>query len=381
MKSCPVCSENNWNDFYAPEFNRIMTGDQRIGDGKLEKVICNTCGVISNKKPFTHEELNVLYGKEYELNTLNREEHMFFTKEGPIARSQVFANWITPHIPQEAHEVTEIGCGEGQLLSKLKAHFPAKSWMGFDGSKKATELAKEKGLHVEQKLFLNTSDAPPTTDVILMINVIEHLENITDIIQVLRGAIRKNGRIIFCLPIQDFGGYDLFFAEHVWHFTTAQVIYMLEKCGLTIIHSDDNHPINHGIGLFVCEPKENNETTIQLPIANQHMENVLSNWKVNFTKINQLFSTNKHAKIAVFGSGEVFTLFYAFSALGNQNIVAVLDETPSKIGTKKHGIDIQHPDWLSENTVDLIFLAINSKYISLVKTKLEKYKTPIGYCS
>lgn len=378
MKTCPVCSSENWQAFYKPDFKRIMTGDQRIGEGQLEKIICDTCGVVSNKTPFTPQELNLLYGEEYELNTLNREEHLFFTKDGPIARSQTFADWIAPFIPEQAHDITEIGCGEGLLLSKLQQTFPEKHFLGFDGSKKATALACEKGLQVKQKLFLTKEDCPPPCDVLLLINVIEHLENISDIISTLRNAVRKNGRLIFCLPIQDFGGYDLFFAEHVWHFTTAQVLHLLNKNGLNVIHYNDNHPINHGIGLFVCEPDSTVKLHNPIPVVNHHMNKVLSNWTDTFSHINYLFRNEEYIqRIAVFGSGEVFTLFYAFTELGNQPIITILDETKSKIGTKKHGITINHPNWLKQNKIDAVFLAINNKYFNLVSDKLAAFNIRI----
>ncbi|PCJ89775.1 MAG: hypothetical protein COA57_01060 [Flavobacteriales bacterium] len=375
MRRCPVCDSVEWDKFFATHTDRIMTGDQRIGSGNLNKIICKNCGTVANKDPFTNEELELLYGKEYELNTLGREEHLFFTKNGPVARSQVFCDWIQPHFPKQFETLIEIGCGEGRLLEKIKKSFSNKNIKGFDGSHKAVTLGKAKGLNITQKLILTEKDAVPNSDVILLINVIEHIENIPGIIKTLIEALTERGRIIFCLPIQDYGGYDLVFAEHVWHFTVNHIIALLHKNGLRVIHAESNHPINHGIGLFVCEKG----ITKNIPTPKEHrtQKNTINFWKSRFEKLNDWLINQKFEKIAVFGSGEVFTLFLTFTSLGDQNIVACIDETPSKIGTKKHGIPIYNIDWLEANVVEAVFLAINSKYYEQVENKLKQYDVGI----
>ena len=101
MRICPITGSDKWQHYYTSKNNRIITGDQRISEGKLEKIICTDSGVVANKRRFSSEELEVLYGKEYELNTLGKEEHFFYTNEGRLSRSEVFYNWILPHLPKK----------------------------------------------------------------------------------------------------------------------------------------------------------------------------------------------------------------------------------------------------------------------------------------
>lgn len=372
MRTCPVCQSENWEDFYQSDTGKIMTGDQRIGSGTLQKIICSGCGVVANKNPFTDNELEVLYGEEYELNTYGREEHLFYTPNGPVPRSQVFTDWIAPHVLPDSKRVTEIGCGEGLFLQKMKNKLPGKTFIGYDGSKKAAALAQKKGLQVEHKLFLSDKDKVSETDVIILINVIEHIENINGLIQSLKKSLSSKGRIIFTLPIQEFGGYDLFFAEHVWHFTTTHFKKILQNNGLNLLYNDSGHPINHGIGLFVCD--NNNLSFSNEEINERHVqEKTRDYWSKCFEDINLQIKKNNYKNVAVFGSGEVFTLFSAFSKFGSLNIVACIDQTPSKIGTFKHGVPIYDIDWLKDNKIDALFLATNKKYFSVINEKLKPY--------
>ncbi|MBL7996092.1 class I SAM-dependent methyltransferase [bacterium] len=343
-----------------------MTGDQRIGKGNLRKIICPDSGIVANETTFTPEELEVLYGKEYELNTLGKEEHFFYTTKGPVARSHVFADWIEPYLPDQFHTLIEIGCGEGNFLKRLTQRFPNKNIMGFDGSHKASELAKSKGLNVQQKLILG-NELLPKSDVFILINVIEHIEDITLLISNLKNSLKDSGRIIFCLPIQDYGGYDIFFAEHVWHFTSNHFLAILEKNGLKIVHSDTHHPVNHGIGLFVCEQNQTgkNRNTEYSDI----IEKNLNFWETNFKNLDDFLMSKPVKKIAIFGAGEVSTLFLTFTSLGKQNIVACIDDTKQD-GELKHGIPIHNSEWLRENKIDLLLLTVNKKYHKMIEEKL-----------
>jgi len=373
MRICPVSGSSNWTPFYISNTGRIMTGDQRIGNGNLRKIICPESGVVANENPFTHDELEVLYGEEYELNTVGREEHFFYTARGPEARSKVFFDWIEPYLPEQFETLIEIGCGEGNLLYRFSKRFSKKQIIGFDGSRRAVELAKKKGLNVKQKL-IEGNEAIPEADVFILVNVIEHIEEIDLIISSLKKAMRKNGRIIFCLPIQDYGGYDIFFAEHVWHFTARHFITILSRNGLETVYSDVNHPINHGVGLFVCEKACNRE------VGNIYCSDIIKKnliyWENNFMRLDALLNGKSNLRIAVFGAGEVFTLFMAFTSLRDMNIIACVDDT-KQIGSKKHGIPIYTSEWLKENKVDLLLLAVNKKYHDAIEEKFKDIKLNI----
>ena len=367
MRICPITGSDKWQHYYTSKNNRIITGDQRISEGKLEKIICTDSGVVANKRRFSSEELEVLYGKEYELNTLGKEEHFFYTNEGRLSRSEVFYNWILPHLPKKFESLVEIGCGEGNLLQRIKNNFQDKNISGIDGSLRASELAREKGLTVQQELIHGKENLSPT-DVFLLINVIEHVEDISLVISKLKSALNNNGRIIFCLPIQDYGGYDIFFHEHVWHFTSQHFEHVLLKNGLSVLYKDFNHPINHGIGLYVCE-NGNNSLNMDFKY-NDTIKNNLKIWNNRFLICQTKLREIDNKKIALFGAGEVATIFLAFTDLYKLNIIACIDDSKGE-GTEKHDIPIYSSSWLEENKVDVLLLTVNEKYHDMVRDKLK----------
>jgi SAM-dependent methyltransferase len=381
MIMCPVCNSCKWVPYIDTSKGKLITGDQRIIEGNISKVMCDSCYAVKNKEDLTNKELELFYGDEYELNTLGREEHYFFTDDGYIARSKAFFDWILPHLPEGSSSLLEVGCGEGNLLSWFSSECKNIVVEGIDGSEKAVKLAKNKGLCVSQG-FITGKEAglDKMYDTIVLVNVIEHVNDISAFISVLKKSVFPKGRIIMTLPIQDFGGYDIFFAEHVWHFLVKHFVHVLKRNGLDIIFSDVEHPINHGIGLFVCEVSEGDSSVPCVDFFESDrakLDKVGKYWFDLFKRMDDMLALYGNKKIAVFGSGEVFTLLMAFTGLSTFDVVVCIDETKEKHGNVKHGINIHGLEWFEENLFDVIILAVHPKYNDLVKSKLESQSVDI----
>ncbi len=366
-RTCPACGSADWQDLVHIRTGRVMTSDQRILPGELHKVICGRCGLAANSALLTDEEAERIYGDAYELNTRDGEEHLFYTAAGPVPRSQVFFDWISPHLPAEFQSLLEIGCGAGNVLHRFRQAFPGKRISGLEGSHRACSLAKAKGLAVERGLILDQEDLPPA-DVILAIGVLEHVEPIDRFLTSIRSALTENGRAIFIIPVQDYPGCDLFFAEHVWHLTVSQCRSILSRHGFEVLFSDPEHPVYHGFGLFVCRKAQpgNQVPTPDLASVTRNRDT----WLRRFRAVDAWLKAHPHQRIALFGASEVATLLLAFTSLGDRGPVACIDEDPLRIGTKKHGIEVVAPGWLASGKADAVLLAANPRYHAQIKEKL-----------
>ena len=371
---CPACGAGNWQDLVHIRTGRVMTSDHRILPGEIHKVMCSRCGLAANSALLTDAEAERIYGDAYELNARDGEEHLFYTPKGPVPRSQVFFDWISSHVPAQFESLLEIGCGAGNVLGRFRQFFPGKRISGIEGSHRACALAQAKGLSVEHGLILDQERLSPT-DVILAIGVLEHVEPIDRFLASIRSALTQDGRAIFIIPVQDYPGYDLFFAEHVWHFTTGQCRAALARQGFEVLFEDAGHPVYHGFGLFVsCKATPTN----QAPAPD--FDSVSRNrdiWLHRFRAVDAWLAARPGKRIALFGASEVATLLLAFTSLGDHGPVACIDEDPSRIGTRKHGIDVVPPYWLAAGGADAVLLAANPKYHAQIREKLASYPVEI----
>ena len=367
MRTCPITGSNNFELFYQSLDECVMTSDQRILPGRLNKVIFKDSGVVANLERFSEEKLSQIYQNDYVLNTSGNDEHIFYTNQGPISRSQVYFNWVKPFIKGDFTSLIEIGAGEGRVLQKVVDTFPQLDVIGFDGSTKAVELAQKKGLKITQKLIFE-NEILPKSDVYMLLGVLEHIEDIESFIKNIVTSLNTNGRLILSIPIQDHLAYDIFFADHIWHFTSKQFEAFLNRLGLKVIHKDTEHPINHGFGLFICERIQQSVDTF-LWDSKVLIDN-LNYWKSCFKNVNELIKNFAGQKITVFGASEIFTLFMANTLLKEAQIIACIDDTKPE-GMLKHGIPVYPSSWLEQNQPDLLLLAVNKKYYPMIEEKFK----------
>jgi 2-polyprenyl-3-methyl-5-hydroxy-6-metoxy-1,4-benzoquinol methylase len=367
MRVCPITCSNKFELFYTSSHGKVMTSDQRILPGILQKIIFKSSGVVANLEEFSEEKLSQIYQSEYILNTSGAEEHIFYTSQGSISRSKVYFDWIMPFINMDFKSLVEIGSGEGRVLQKVAEGFPNLDVTGFDGSNKAVDLAQKKGLRISQKLIFE-QEVLPKADIYLLLGVLEHIENIESFLANIINSINDRGRLILSIPIQDYLAYDIFFADHIWHFTSSQFEAFLNRMGLDVIHKDIKHPINHGFGLFVCE-KVGISSNNFIPDSKTHKDN-LQYWDSCFKNVNELIRKYIDRKITLFGASEILTLFMANTLLNDVKIDACIDDTKPE-GMLKHGIPVYPSSWLEHNQTDLLLLAVNKKYYPMIEEKFK----------
>lgn len=70
----------------------MLTTDQRILSGNLVKLICDSCGVVSNADVYDDDQLRSFYGQDYRLNTHNHEEHVSFRARAHLLAQRSFTS-------------------------------------------------------------------------------------------------------------------------------------------------------------------------------------------------------------------------------------------------------------------------------------------------
>lgn len=143
-------------------------------------------------------------------------------------------------------QLLDIGCGTGDLLSICEKD----GWKisGVEPSKKARELAKDK---IDSKITLRKdvnefSDAETGQfNVITMWHVLEHVPNLTEYIDKLKGLLAEDGFLIIAVP--NFKSYDAnhykeFWAaydvpRHLWHFSEKSIRHIFGKNDFNVIQT------------------------------------------------------------------------------------------------------------------------------------------------
>jgi methionine biosynthesis protein MetW len=155
------------------------------------------------------------------------------------SRYKLIENLIEPK-----SRVLEIGCGDGSLLAHLKKTKNVEAF-GIDVSLHAVELARANGISIQHGDISHEENLiPENIDYIIMVEVLEHLSNPSDVLMSLKGKYRKS--LIVDIPntgaINDrlrllFGRFPrqwiLHPSEHLHFWTVTDFLFGATNLGLT----------------------------------------------------------------------------------------------------------------------------------------------------
>jgi len=138
--------------------------------------------------------------------------------------------------------VCEIGCGAGEILRELSTRLkPGTRFIGYDISPNAYALCSRKASEKMSFHLGDLLDEPVHFDLVMAIDVFEHVEDYFTFLRKLRTKARHK---IFHIPLElsaqmVMRGRPLLEARrsvgHIHHFSKETALAALEDCGYTVI--------------------------------------------------------------------------------------------------------------------------------------------------
>lgn len=133
------------------------------------------------------------------LNHFNRVEQLHWWWEG---RRTLIMNLLINDPPSK---ILDVGCGTGHTLTFLKSTFPKAKLYGVDLSKKAVFFSKKRGhKNIYQANALKLPFKKEQFDVVLLLDVLEHIKDHQKVINETKRVLKKGGRIIVTNPALNF---------------------------------------------------------------------------------------------------------------------------------------------------------------------------------
>jgi SAM-dependent methyltransferase len=141
------------------------------------------------------------------------------------------------------NDVTEVGCGSGKILELISERYPGVSkFCGYDISPQAIAIAKKissSRIMFYENDFLQTD--PHEVDLLLLIDVIEHVEDYYGFLSQLKS---KASKFVFHIPL-DLSCRTVLKPHvllqqresvgHIHYFTREMVLWMLKDTGYSVI--------------------------------------------------------------------------------------------------------------------------------------------------
>lgn len=206
-----------------------MLSDGRSINASLEKEECQNCGLIRHVSSPSQKEIEAIFSQDYALHA--RLTDSIFEDR----RQRLYADWILDLLGNRTvNSVFEIGAGTGSLMAELQRRAPTWRLKGVEPVP-ATVPPRTADLDIERGLLRDIDTRSLNVDVVLSVNVIEHVHNPLEFLQQSKLALADGGCIVVICPDGDRPTTEMLIYDHIHSFTSQAIEGIAKSADLTVI--------------------------------------------------------------------------------------------------------------------------------------------------
>jgi 2-polyprenyl-3-methyl-5-hydroxy-6-metoxy-1,4-benzoquinol methylase len=236
---CQICQGTDIKDF-------IRVIDHNYSGDEFNLSECVNCGYrFTNPRPIESTIGNYYKSENYishnstKKGLINKVYHLVRNYQFKIKESSIEKTKIST-----GKKVLDVGCGTGNFVNHLNNH----GWNaeGVETDEKAREIAQLSNIKVYKNINLVDSEK---YDVITMWHVLEHVYNLNDYMQKLRGLLKKDGLLVIAVPNSN--SYDANIYKENWYAYDAPIhISHFRKSNMKILAEKNNFKLTKTQRLF-----------------------------------------------------------------------------------------------------------------------------------
>ncbi len=243
--SCPICGAIVAR-LTVPAAARSMLSDGRVVAVPLAKMSCLQCGLASHIAPVKASTARSVYGENYALSAASPAADM--------ARARAYGACLDG-IFKPPGRVLEIGCGSGNLLKALETLWPSTTFCGIDPALPASAASTDRITYLRHYFDeLPNLMAGQTFDLIISVNVIEHIPSPQTFFALASALLAPTGQLAVVCPASDPPNLELLFHDHLNTFTSSALARVAQACGLTTRLQEPRLPALGDFQLAVFSP-------------------------------------------------------------------------------------------------------------------------------
>lgn len=246
-RSCPLCG--------ATEAAILLDAGQRTPEGEGYRVVsCARCDLRYTRPHPTEGELAALYRQEY--YAPRKPRLLSWDALRLVLHHVVLWQRRSALLDRRPGRVLDVGCGDGNFLASLKR----RGWAvhGTDFSAAACELARGKGIAVQQGPLASAGFPDDFFDVVSLWHVLEHLSEPLAELAEIRRILRDDGLLVVEVPDSASATlrlcrerwFPLDVPRHLQHFTPATLEELLRRAGFVPLHRQHFHYLDFALAFI-----------------------------------------------------------------------------------------------------------------------------------
>jgi len=350
-RDCPVCGNADARLMFAQKFAKIEGISFLSG---YDVVSCKKCGFayasnIPEQAAFDEYYINA---NKYELDIEQPDaitgKHEHIVKE------------IIHFAPDKTASIVDVGCARSEILRSLR-NLDFSNLTGIDPSAKNVEYLKSKGINGIHAT-INTIDASKQYEFVLFLDVLEHIRDLRQTLEILHAVTATNGMAVIrvpdmAAPISGEFPYQEFSREHINYFTEVSLSNLMMKHGFyNVLFKKERGELT---GFF----RKNSNAVQYDAYGEQKIQDYIDRSEKHEAAIYAELSRYSDTPVIVWGLGTFTQRLLAKNVL--KNIVVMVDSNPQYAGKRYGDIDIVHPEEL-KNRAEPILSAVSPRYADAV---------------
>jgi len=361
---CRACRSDDVIELESYRKLRRVTSDCRQLERGGKLYYCSKCGLTQKMVGESLEnELRAIYDS-YETYICNIEP-LVFSSDATTLRSNLILNEfreILQSVDSGIH--VDVGCGDGAFLKELNKCCPNWTSYGYDiNQARQTEIEGICGIG----RFISNSlkNIPDNVDLITLNYVLEHIDNVSEILNILTRKLSFRGFLVFVVPNLLENPFDLVVGDHLSHYTRDTMSVQLDM--LDII--DERNFLDKELMVLAKRSKNHRDScdvnVSRTQIHGKEIVEFLLNVRCH------VMSEQKKAKsFGIFGTAIAGT--WLGCELEGKEFFFV-DENPQKIGTIHLGKVVLHPRDIPDHSS--VYLPFGETIVESIKKRLKHHDT------
>jgi SAM-dependent methyltransferase len=353
-RACPVCGGEDRSVVFRQDFAAVDAATPVTG---YDVVVCGGCGAAYADGIPTQDAFDQYYRdmSKYEYAQRGGEESQYDRR-----RLELIAGIIAPRIRSPAARVLDVGCASGRLLANIRdLGFP--NVVGLDPSPAcAAAAARLYGIDVRTMTLAEIAASGEQVDVVIMVGVLEHLQDLDRAFAQLRQLITPGGLLYIEVPdVTAFADwpnapFQDFSTEHINFFSPVSIRNLMRRHGFSQVFLEQNHRIqsfrtvmSNISAFFRKEPRAAEALEFDSSSAaglERYVSDCIEADRTLRRRIDEVVDAKR--PILVWGVGTHTSRLMATSRLADAEIVAFIESNARYHGKSLHGRPIVAPEIL-----------------------------------
>ena len=303
--NCPLCGGNS-AALPLPHASQSMLSDGRVIARTLAKLSCMACGAAFHASETSGPDIREIYDSSYALAGA--------APKSDAARARAYCRWIQSECSTPG-SILEIGCGSGALLKEMLSAWPAAKGCGIDPALPEPDRLGDK-IRLERGFVEDIPQDWQGFDLIVAVNVVEHVPNPGTFLAALQSRLAPNGSIVIVCPAAEPPNVELLFFDHLYSLTPS-ALHAASKPTSLVAVKQTSAP--RQIGDFQMLVFKNADGASGTPLPGDHpfpdlharRQSYLERWsELDRTLLDR---SKPGARLVAFGAGQTAAMLRAYA--------------------------------------------------------------------